>query len=180
MNKNYIETSRLILRRFEETDIDDFFECCQNPNLGNNAGWKPHESKEESLGILKSFFIESENNVWAVVLKETDRIIGSIGLVPDPKRENPHSGMLGYWLKESCWGKGYMSEATQAVLKFGFSTLNLNLVTANCYPHNERSQQVLKRNGFVYEGLLHQAEVTYDEKVLDHLCYYLTKEVYIK
>lgn len=88
--------------------------------------------------------------------------------------------MLGYWLKESCWGKGYMSEATQAVLKFGFSTLNLNLVTANCYPHNERSQQVLKRNGFVYEGLLHQAEVTYDEKVLDHLCYYLTKEEYKK
>jgi RimJ/RimL family protein N-acetyltransferase len=34
MNKNYIETNRLILRRFEETDIDDFFECCQNPNLG--------------------------------------------------------------------------------------------------------------------------------------------------
>ena len=67
--KNYIENKPPILRRFEETDIDDFFECCQNPNLGNNAGWKPHESKEESLAILKSFFIESENNVWAVVLK---------------------------------------------------------------------------------------------------------------
>ena len=52
-----------------------------------------------------------------------------------------------------------MTEAVQSVLDYGFNTLQLNLITANCYPHNERSQQVLKRHGFIYEGTLHQAEL---------------------
>jgi putative acetyltransferase len=82
--------------------------------------------------------------------------------------------MLGYWLDEAQWGKGYMTEAVKAVLNYGFGTLKLSLITANCYPHNERSQQVLKRQGFVHEGTLHQAEVTYDGHVYDHQCYYLT------
>lgn len=102
-------------------------------------------------------------------------MIGSVGIIPDPKRENPQARMLGYWLDESHWGKGYMTEAVQSVLDYGFNTLQLNLITANCYPHNERSQQVLKRHGFIYEGTLHQAELTYDGHLYDHQCYYLAK-----
>lgn len=81
--------------------------------------------------------------------------------------------MLGYWLDEPYWGKGYMSEAVQAVLNYGFNELQLSLITANCYPHNKRSQQVLKRNGFIYEGTLHQAELTYNGNIYDHECYYI-------
>lgn len=65
------------------------------------------------------------------------------------------------------------AEAVRVVLDYGFNGLGLNLVAASCYPHNKRSQQVLERNGFMYEGILHQAELTYDGKVYDHLCYYL-------
>ena len=156
-----IETERLLLRPFRESDAEAFFKCCQNPNIGNNAGWKPHRSLEESQEILRSVFI-SQPGIWAIILKEDGRLIGSVGIIPDPKRENPQARMLGYWLDESHWGKGYMTEAVQSVLDYGFNTLQLNLITANCYPHNERSQQVLKRHGFIYEGTLHQAELTYD------------------
>lgn len=156
-----IETERLLLRPFRESDAEAFFKCCQNPNIGNNAGWKPHGSLEESQEILRSVFI-SQSGIWAIILKEDGRLIGSVGIIPDPKRENPQARMLGYWLDESHWGKGYMTEAVQSVLDYGFNTLQLNLITANCYPHNERSQQVLKRYGFIYEGTLHQAELTYD------------------
>lgn len=169
-----IETERLLLRPFRESDAEAFFECCQNPNIGNNAGWKPHGSLEESQEILRSVFI-SQSGIWAIILKEDGRLIGSVGIIPDPKRENPQARMLGYWLDESHWGKGYMTEAVQSVLDYGFNTLQLNLITANCYPHNERSQQVLKRHGFIYEGTLHQAELTYDGHLYDHQCYYLTK-----
>lgn len=169
-----IETERLLLRPFRESDAEAFFECCQNPNIGNNAGWKPHGSLEESQEILRSVFI-SQSGIWAIILKEDGRLIGSIGIIPDPKRENPQARMLGYWLDESHWGKGYMTEAVQSVLDYGFNTLQLSLITANCYPHNERSQQVLKRHGFIYEGTLHQAELTYDGHLYDHQCYYLTK-----
>ena len=108
-----------------------------------------------------------------MTLKNTQLLIGSIGIVPDLKRENPQVRMLGYWLDEAYWGKGYMTEAVQAVLNYGFNELQLSLITANCYPHNKRSQQVLERNGFIYEGVLHQAELTYNGNIFDHLCYYL-------
>lgn len=170
-----IETERLLLRPFRESDAEAFFKCCQNPNIGNNAGWKPHGSLEESQEILRSVFI-SQSGIWAIILKEDGRLIGSVGIIPDPKRENPQARMLGYWLDESHWGKGYMTEAVQSVLDYGFNTLQLNLITANCYPHNERSQQVLKRYGFIYEGTLHQAELTYDGHLYDHQCYYLAKQ----
>lgn len=169
-----IETERLLLRPFRESDAEAFFKCCQNPNIGNNAGWKPHGSLEESQEILRSVFI-SQFGIWAIILKEDGRLIGSVGIIPDSKRENPQARMLGYWLDESHWGKGYMTEAVQSVLDYGFNTLQLSLITANCYPHNERSQQVLKRHGFIYEGTLHQAELTYDGHLYDHQCYYLTK-----
>lgn len=114
-----------------------------------------------------------QEDIWAITLKDTRQLIGSIGIVPDPKRENPQVRMLGYWLDEAHWGKGYMTEAVQAVLNYGFNELQLSLITANCYPHNKRSQQVLERNGFICEGVLHQAELTYNGNIYDHLCYYL-------
>lgn len=167
-----IETKRLLLRPFQENDAEAFFACCQNPNLGNNAGWAPHKTLNESREILHGAFIGQEG-IWAVTLKDTQQLIASIGIVPDPKRENPQVRMLGYWLDEPYWGKGYMSEAVQAVLNYGFNELQLSLITANCYPHNKRSQQVLKRNGFIYEGTLHQAELTYNGNIYDHECYYI-------
>lgn len=166
-----IDTERLLLRPFRDSDAEAFFACCRNPKLGDNAGWKPHETLEESREILHTVFIGY--NAWAIILKETDELVGCVGLVPDPKRENPLVNMLGYWLNEPFWGKGYMSEAVQAVSRYGFEELGLSLITANCYPHNERSQHVLKRNGFLYEGVLRQAEVTYDGHIYDHQCYYL-------
>lgn len=167
-----LHTERLLLRPFFESDAEQFFISCQNPNLGNNAGWKPHETFEESLTILQTVFIGQEN-IWAITLKDTQQLIGSIGIVPDPKRENPQTRMLGYWIDESHWGHGYATEATQAVLQYGFEELKLQLISANCYPHNERSQNVLKKNEFIYEGILHKAELSHDGQVYDHLCYYL-------
>ena len=99
--------------------------------------------------------------------------MGSIGIIPEPKRENPHARMLGYWLDEKYWGQGFMSEAVKSVLNYGFTQMGLHLITANCYPHNQRSQRVLQKNGFIYEGLLHQAELMYNGQIYDHLCYYL-------
>ena len=177
VENHVIKTERLILRPFTENDMEAVFNCCQNPNLGNNAGWKPHETPEESLKILQTIFIP-QKDTWAITKKENQQLIGAIGIMPDPKRENPNAGMIGYWLDEAQWGKGYMSEAVSVVLEYGFNQLGLILISANCYPQNERSQRVLKKMGFTYEGMLHQAEVSYDGKIHDHLCYYLEKKSY--
>ena len=56
-----------------------------------------------------------------------------------------------------------------------YGRLELSLITANCYPENQRSKSLLLRQGFVSEATLHQAELTYDGRVLDHECFYLPK-----
>ena len=112
-------------------------------------------------------------NVWAIVLKSSGKLIGCAGIIADPKRQNVRTRMIGYWLGEEHWGKGYISEAVQELLRYGFNTLHLNLISAYCYPHNLRSRHVLERNGFTYEGTLRQSEQTYDGHIYDELCYYI-------
>ena len=71
-------TERLILRPWAIDDLNDFFEYAQNPKVGPNAGWMPHEDKEVSLKILQSFIEKDE--VRAVVYKENNKVIGSLGV----------------------------------------------------------------------------------------------------
>lgn len=166
-----IVTERLLLRPVVESDDKDIFAYAQEPNVGPNAGWKPHESIEETREIMQQIFIGQEN-VFAIVKDKL--VIGTIGLVPDPKRDNERSMMLGYAISERFWGQGLMTEAARAVISYGFEQLELELIAAYCYPHNQRSQSVLRKCGFVHEGKLRQASRLYDGNLLDDLCYSLT------
>ena len=78
------ETERLILRGWLPDDLDDLYEYAQNPDAGAMQGWKPHESKEESLAALNTFIADDER--WAIVFKENGKTIGSIKLSPDTNR----------------------------------------------------------------------------------------------
>ena len=73
-----LETDRLILRAFEEDDLDDFYEYASVPGVGEMAGWKHHENKEESKKIL-DMFIEGDKT-FAIYHKKDNKIIGSIGI----------------------------------------------------------------------------------------------------
>ena len=170
-----LKTERLVLRPFQESDAEAIFASCQNPELGNNAGWAPHKTVDESREVLYTVFMGQES-VWAITLKETQQLIGSIGLMPDPQRTNPKVRMIGYWLDKAYWGKGIMTEAVQAVLKYGFEEIQASIVTATCYPHNARSANVLKRNSFTYEGTLHQATIDHNGNTYDLQCYYLSNK----
>lgn len=169
-----IETERLILRPVMESDAEDIFNYCRNPNVGINAGWKPHESIEETREIMNLVFLGQEN-VFGMVLKETNKLFGTIGLIPDPKRQNDKARMIGYAIGEPYWGQGFTTEAVRAMLRLGFEELNLDLISAYCYPYNEASRKVLKKCGFEYEGLLRLAEERYDGVVLDNECYAITR-----
>lgn len=93
-----LETKRLILRAWKLEDLDDFFEYAKYPDIGPNAGWKPHETKEESLRILENFIEKDE--VWAIVNKENGKAIGSIGIHEDEKRKGVNAKMIGYGLSK--------------------------------------------------------------------------------
>lgn len=171
-----IVTERLILRPIVESDAEAIYEYSKNENVGINAGWKPHESIEETHEVMKLIFLNQEN-VFGIELKETGKLFGSIGLIPDPKRQNGKARMIGYAIGESYWGNGFTTEAVLALLRFGFEELKLDLISAYCYPLNERSKSVLKKCGFHYEGRLSMAEERYDGEVLDNECYAVISEI---
>src|SRR5690554_4476236 len=121
MNMETLYTKRLELRAFREADLEAFHAYAKNPEVGPSAGWKPHESLEESADILRDFIRTGE--VWAVTDREDGRLLGSVGLHPDRKRLNDRTRTLGYVLARPHWGQGYMTEAAEAVLAHAFDTL---------------------------------------------------------
>ena len=169
-----LETERLVLRPFERDDLDDFYTYAKNPNVGPNAGWKPHENKRESRRILREF-IEGEEN-WAITLKDEGKVIGSIGLHPDHKRDFEQARMLGYGLNEPYWGQGLMTEAARRVVRYVFQKTPIVILSIYHYPYNQRSRRVIEKCGFHHEGTLRMAVRLFDGRVCDHVCYSMTRE----
>lgn len=169
-----LRTDRLLLRPIEERDLADIHAYSRQPRVGPNAGWKPHETLTETRAFMETFGAMA--GVFAIERRETGRVIGTIGLVADARR--PHDGvcMLGYALGEDEWGRGFMTEAVRAVLRYGFIDQGLVLVSAYCYPPNRRSARVLEKCGFQYEGRLRLAERLWDGTRLDEDAYSLTRE----
>jgi ribosomal-protein-alanine N-acetyltransferase len=89
---------------------------------------------------------------YLVFEAETDRLIGGVTL-SNLRRGVAQSAMLGYWLGQPFVGKGHMTGAVRAVLQHAFDTLRLHRIEAAAQPSNIRSVNVLRRTGFVEEGL---------------------------
>jgi RimJ/RimL family protein N-acetyltransferase len=89
-----------------------------------------------------------------------DEVIGGIGLtLADPSRigVSHHVAEFGYWLGESFWGRGIMTEAAVALAWWGFAQLNLVRIHAKVYAPNTASARVLKKAGFAFEGRMRAA-----------------------
>ena len=148
-----LETERLILRAWEITDLDNFFEYASVSGVGEKAGWEHHKSKDESLEILKMFI--DEKKVFAIILKENQKAIGSIGVEEcrqdlDKNLENLLGRELGYVLSKDYWNKGIMTEAVSKVIEYCFKILKLNYLIATCFNYNIASKRVLEKLNFKY------------------------------
>lgn len=168
-----LQTQRMILRPYQEGDLEDFYKIGKNPNIGPSAGWRPHENEEESLRILKRFIVEME--VWAIVDRDTSRVIGSIGLHSDRRRDNSDAKMLGFVIDEEYWGRGIATEAAKRIISHAFQDLNVDILTVCHYHFNDGSRRVIEKCGFHYEGTLRLASRMYDGKIHDDVCYSMTK-----
>lgn len=173
-----IETKRLILRGWCIDDLDDLYEYAKNPNVGPNAGWKPHDNKEETLGILNNFI--KDEDLWAIVYKENNKVIGSIGFNEDNLRGDINSKSLGYVLSEDYWGKGIMTEAAKSIIEYAFKVKKLDVLSVFHFTFNDRSRRVIEKCGFKYEGTLRKARKIYNGKIIDRMCYSILKEEYLK
>jgi [ribosomal protein S5]-alanine N-acetyltransferase len=171
-----LTTKRLILRPFRLSDAVDEFEFASLEEVGFNAGWKPHTSIEESEKVIANFIAQDE--VWAIELKETGKVIGSIGLHPDSLRNELNTREIGYVLSPSYQKQGLMLEAVLSVIEFGFKKLNLTLIGANHFSFNESSKRVLLKAGFNYDGTIRYARALYDGTKVDLMIYSMHKKQY--
>lgn len=179
--KETILTDRLILREFEFEDVEDFYEYANNPFVGPNAGWTPHRSICESEAILNMFMKNDE--VWAIVYKKNNKVIGSIGLHDDLLRstvKNLKTKCLGYAISYNYWGLGIATEAVKAIQKYAFEKMQLDILSVDHYPDNKRSMRVIEKCGFKFEGTLRKARPSYENKPMDIACYSLFKEEWEK
>ena len=148
-----IETPRLILRSLRESDLADLYEYASVPDVGEMAGWKHHQSIEESKTIL-DMFIRGKKTL-ALEWKESGKVIGSLGLEelnPDPVEGERYGREIGYVLSKDYWGQGLMPEAVQAVIDYCFHVLHLDYLTCGHFTRNDRSRRVIEKNGFTFFG----------------------------
>ena len=148
-----IETDRLILRAWQESDLNDFYEYASVEGVGEMAGWKHHESIEVSKKILQSFI--SGKSTFAIVYKENNKVIGSLGLHEswanhEDLYKDKNAKEIGYVLSKSYWGMGLMPEAVKGVIEFCFDKCNLDILTICHFSFNSQSKRVIEKCGFKY------------------------------
>lgn len=168
-----LETERLLLRGFREGDAVQMYGYAANPNVGPPAGWAPHRSLEESRRVVRMFI--QADNVWAIVDKARERVIGSVGLQRDAKRSTDDVRMLGYVLAEEHWGRGLTTEAARRAIRYAFEEAGVLLVSAYHYPFNERSKRVILKCGMTYEGTIRRASRLFNGEIYDDVCYSITR-----
>lgn len=152
VTKVTLETPRLLLRAFREEDAADFYAYASVPGVGEMAGWKHHESMEDTYRVLGMFL--EEKNVFALVHKESGRIIGSLGLHVADTQGTPYEDKrckeIGYVLAKDFWGKGLMPEAVREVIRYCFEELGAELLTVGHFEGNGQSKRVIEKCGFSY------------------------------
>ena len=146
-----LQTERLMLRKWTETDADSLYEYAKDPDVGPIAGWQPHKSREESLDVIRNVLNGAE--CYAVCEKGGDQAIGAVELMlhgHSPNTEGEDECELGYWLGKPFWGRGYMPEAARELLRRGFEDLGMRKVWCGYYDGNVKSKRVQEKLGFQY------------------------------
>ena len=148
-----LETDRLILRKMLVSDKEDVYAYSCRTDVTEYLTWSPHESVDYTADYLR--YIGQRYSVgdyfdWAVVEKASGRVIGSCGFT---RFDYPNDAVeIGYVFHPDSQGKGYATEATREVVRFGFVALKLHRIEAKYLKGNDRSVRVMERLGMQYEG----------------------------
>jgi len=171
-------TKRLRLRRIQLDDVPSLLRYANNKKISDQILNIPFPYKEEDaifrLNFILQGFKNEERYVFALTFKDNNELIGEIGLHLDKTNNN---AQFGYWVAEPFWRKGIATEATAAILKFGFEKLGLNKIYATHYPGNEASGKVMIKNKMIKEAEL-KDHYRIDDVYRSVIQYRLTKKEY--
>lgn len=165
-----IETFRLRLRDFTPDDLDDLFQIYSNPEVMKYIG-KGVRTKDETQSALVSMIKHWEHGfgMWAMIHKQSDKMIGRCGLC---FLDNTLEVELGYALDLPYWNMGLATEVSLASLKYGFEEIGLERIVAIAKPENIASQRVMQKVGMKYEKNAHYYNSNVVYYALDRADYY--------
>ena len=150
-----IETGRLRMRSLRRGDLADLVTLAGNWQVARWLSTMPHPYTEadgqEWIARVQQEHATGQPRRFAIALKETDCLIGGVGLDGSTGDESEELA-LGYWLGEPYWGKGYAREAVAAVIDYGLRTLGMATIRAYTDPGNLASQKVLLHCGLKKVG----------------------------
>ena len=156
----FIETSRLLLRRFTEDDVDNLVELDSDPAVMRfiNDG-RPTPRQEIEDEILPAFLDYYEQfdgyGFWAAEETSTGQFLGWFHFRPE-KDAPPGEVELGYRLRQTAWGKGYATEGSRALIEKGFTDLGVKRVVASTMVVNGASRRVMEKAGLKFVRIFHQ------------------------
>ena len=155
-----LNTERLILRRWEDSDAESLFEYAKDPEVGPIAGWPAHQSVEESRNVIRQVLQGKE--AYALCLRGDNRAIRAIEL-----KLNGHTDLterddeceLGYWIGKPFWGQGLVPEAVREILRHAFEDIGMTKVWAGYYEGNDKSKRVQEKCRFRYQWKTESVDV---------------------
>jgi RimJ/RimL family protein N-acetyltransferase len=147
----FLETDRLVLRRFTAADLDNLVELDSDPDVMRYiTGGRPTPREQVRDEVLPAFLAYYERfagyGFWAAVEKATGQFLGWFHLRP-PEGANPDEPELGYRLLRSAWGKGYATEGSRALIRKAFTELGARRVYAETMAVNRGSWRVMEKVG---------------------------------
>lgn len=149
------ETERLVFRRYENEDENDFTALFTDAVVMKYVGDGVLTGEQAQAFWQKLFgrLYPQNFNIWAICAKDNSRYIGHAGIYLRPTNEKDWEFV--YFLKQSEWGKGYATEIARKVIKFGFEELNLSEIFATVDDEHLNSIRVLEKSGMKFERFEH-------------------------
>lgn len=169
---------RVIVRPHKLEDFDELWESIQ-ASRDSIRPWLPFADQSADdlrdwLARTVAKWITRETMGMAIIERETGKIVGNIGLMV--RDWSFGSFEIGYWLRSSAQGHGYMTEATRLVTDFAFDHLEANRVQIRCDAENDRSAAVPRRLGFTQEAHLRRDTLGTDGQITDTLVFSLIRD----
>lgn len=165
------------MRDFIQNDWKSVHEYASDPEATRYVGWGPN-SEEDSKKFVQQVIASQKEEprksfTLGVTLKEQNILIGACRIsISDPQNRE---GSIGYIYNRSYWGRGYGTEAAQAIIAFGFDKLGLHRISAWCDVDNTASSRIMEKNGMQREGRLREFRIhqgkwrdSFLYSVLDH------------
>jgi len=157
----FLETERLVLRRFTMADADDLVNLDADPDVMRYiTGGVPTSRDEIETEVLPAFLDYYQRyegfGFWAAVEKATGEFLGWFHFRPVPDAA-PGEVDLGYRLRESAWGKGFATEGSRALIDKGFTEFGVQRVIAEAMVINAASRRVMEKAGLKLVRTFHQA-----------------------